>query len=458
MSSFFGRVNYAFRDKYLLQATLRADGASNFSEQNQWGYFPSVSVAWRFLEEEFLKSLQSVLSNGKLRVSYGETGNSNIGNRTISYYQVGYNNTFGDNQYKGVYLAQLGNNALKWETTKEFNLGLDLGFFNNRLNVTAEYFNREIADLLSTRNLLSFYEVSSIAANIGTTQSRGFELTVNSLNVSTKDIAWTTDLTFSFYRDRWKDRGPYWKPAAYDFVDAPIRGSYGFLSDGLVQVGETVPHQPGAVPGMIKLKDIDGFDYNPDGSIKTDENDRFIKTGIPDGKLDDADRVLYGSNDPKYLVGLNNTVRWKNFDLNIYFYGQLGMTTWGTYKDRWLTGETQFYAHHIRQNYNMPESFKEIWSHENQSSTRPGFFQADSPWGLGDYWKDDSWFIRCRNITLGYTLPVKKNPVFSNLRIYADVNNPFVLTPYQGLDPETDNSTWAYPNIRTYSFGLDITF
>jgi TonB-linked SusC/RagA family outer membrane protein len=458
LASFFGRLNYAFKDRYLLQATLRSDGASNFSEEYRWGYFPSVAVAWRFLNEEFMQSLRTALSNGKFRLSYGETGNSNIGNRAIDYYQIGNNNTFGDTQYKGVYLAQMGNTALKWETTKEFNIGLDLGFFNNRLNLTAEYFDRVIADLLSSRSLLSFYEVSSIAANIGSTQSKGFELTINSVNFNSKDFAWNTDFTFSFYRDRWKDRGPYWKPAAYDFEDAPIRGIYGFRTDGLVQAGESVPYQQGALPGMIKMKDIDGFVYNTDGSIKTDGNERFIKTGQPDGKLDDADRVFFGTTDPKYLLGLNNTLRWKNFDLNVYFYGQLGLLKNGTYKDLWLIqGVSDLSVYQIKQNYNMPESMKEAWTHDNQNTSRPGFFQAESSYKTGDYFLKNSWFIRCRNITLGYTIPVK-NRVFSNLRIYADVNNPFILTPYEGLDPETDNSTYAYPNCRTFSIGLDITF
>jgi TonB-linked SusC/RagA family outer membrane protein len=459
LGSFFGRINYAFKDRYLLQATLRADGASNFSEENRWGYFPSVSLGWRFMEEEFMEPLNSLLSNGKLRVSYGETGNSNIGNRAISYYQVGNNNTFGDNQYKGVYLQQLGNTSLKWETTKEVNLGLDLGFFNNRLNVTVEYFDRSIVDLLSSRNLLSYYEVGSIAANIGSTQSKGMELTVNSFNIQSKDWSWNTDLTFSFYRDQWKERDPSWKPAAYDFVDAPIRGSYGYLTDGLIQAGETVPYQQGALPGMIKIKDIDGFEYNPDGSIKTDTDGRFIKTGQPDGKLDDADKVFYGSTDPKYLLGLNNVFRWKNFDLNIYLYGYLGLLKEGSYKDLWLIqGVSDLSVYQIKQNYNMPVSMKEAWSHDNQSATRPGFFQAESSYKVGDYFNSNSWFIRCRNITFGYTIPAGKNSVFSSLRVYADINNPFVLTPYKGLDPETDNSTYAYPNCRTYSLGIDITF
>lgn len=460
MASFFGRFNYSFKGRYLLTATLRADGASNFAKEHRWGYFPSVALGWRFVEESFMTPLNNVLSNGKFRVSYGETGNSNIGNRAISYYQVGNNYMFGDTEteYNGVYLSQLGNPDIKWETSRELNVGLDLGFLNGKINVTAEYFYKVISDLLSERTLLSYQEVDKIAANIGKTQSSGLELTINTNNINTRDFSWTTDLTFSFYRDKWKERDSSWKPSAYSIYHAPLRGSYGFLSDGLVQVGESISHMPGALPGQVKIKDIDGFIYNEDGSIKVDKDGKPQKSGKPDGKLNDADKVFYGSDDPGYLFGFNNTLRYKRFDLNIYMYGQFDKVNYGSYKDLWLTGSSGMTGIvNIYRGYNMPKSASEVWSHDNQDATRPGFFQDRSTWGIGDYYKQKSWFIRCRNITLGYNLPIKKN-VLSNLCVYADVNNPFVITPYGGLDPETDNSTWAYPNVRSYSIGIDITF
>ncbi len=460
MASFFGRVNYTFLDRYLLTATLRADGASNFAPENRWGYFPSLSVGWRFLDEAFMSPLQGILSNGKLRASYGETGRSNIGNRAISFYAVGYNNTFGDAESQGVYLQQIGNPSLKWETTGEWNFGLDLGIYDGRINVTAEYFNRTISDLLQQRALQSYNEVSTIWANIGKTQSKGFELTINTQNIATDAFSWNTDFTFSFYRDKWKERDPYWKPAAYSIYDAPIRGSYGYLSDGIIQAGEKVDHMPGSVPGQVKLKDIDGFKYNPDGSIQVDGRNFPIKTGEPDGKLNDADKVFYGSNDPGFLMGLNNTLKWKQFDFNIYFYGQFDKANYGSYKDLWLTGSAGMTGiANMYRGYNMPTTAVEVWSHDNTGGTRPGFFQDKSTYGTGDFFKQDAWFIRCRNITLGYTFQMPQtNKVFSKMRVYADVNNPFVITPYDGLDPETDDSVWAYPNVTSYSIGLDITF
>lgn len=457
MASFFGRFNYSYKDRYLLTATLRADGASNFAKNNRWGYFPSVALGWRFTEEEFMKPLTSVLSNGKLRLSYGQTGNSNIGNRAISYYQTGYNNEFGGTEEVGVYLSQLGNPNLKWETTTEWNIGLDLGFFNNRVNVTAEYFRKIVSDLLSSRGLLTFQEVSSIAANIGKTQSQGFELTLNTTNFNTKNFSWSTDFTFSFYRDKWHTRDDSWKPNAYSQYHAPIRYASGYLSDGLIQAGETVDWMPGALPGQVKIKDIDGYVYNEDGSIKVDKYGIPVKSGKPDGKLNDADKVIYGSSDPGYLMGLNNTLRYKNFDFNIYFYGQFDVWDYGSYKDLWLTGASGMTGIvNMYRGYNMPASAADVWTHDNQSATRPGYFQDKSTWGIGDYYMQKSWFIRCRNITLGYTIPVKK--ALSKIRVYADINNPFTITPYDGLDLETDNSVWAYPNVRSFSLGLDITF
>lgn len=457
MASFFGRVNYTFKDRYLMTATLRADGASNFAENHRWGYFPSVALGWRFQEETFMKNF-TALSNGKLRVSWGQTGNSNIGNKAVSYYGTGYSYSFGNVLSPGVYLKQLGNPDLKWETTTEWNFGLDLGFFNNRLNVTAEYYHKTVSDLLATQSLLKFQEVGSIAANIGKTQSQGFELTINTVNFNTSKFNWTTDFTFSLYRDKWKERDPNWKPNAYSQYNSPIRYMSGYVSDGLIQAGETVDWMPGSLPGQVKIKDINGYVYNEDGSVKVDKHGIPLKSGKPDGKLDDADKVIYGNSDPGYLAGLNNTIRYGNFDFNIYFYGQFSVLNNGSYKDLWLSGEGCT-VKNLYRGYNMPTSVKDIWSSDNQTGTQPSFFQSESSYGVGDYFLKKSWFVRCRNITLGYTIPTSVlRGVLSNVRVYADVNNPFVISPYKGLDLETDNSAFAYPNVRSFTIGVDITF
>lgn len=455
MASLFGRINYSFKDRYILTATLRADGSSNFAKDNRWGYFPSVAAAWRFSDEGFMQPMSKVLSNGKLRLSYGETGNANVGNKAISFYQVDgeHNMSFGDMLQKGVFLAQLGNPDLTWETTKEWNVGLDLGFFNNRINLTAEYFYKVVSDLLSKQPLLSYNEVTEIMDNIGKTQSQGVELTLNTRNIETNNFSWTSDITFSLYRDKWKERAPRWKQTAYEGVHAPLRAWYGYVSDGLVQPGEQVAHMPGALPGQVKLVDRDGFQRDASGNILVDDKGRQLKTGKPDGALDDADKVCYGSKDPGYLFGFNNTLRFKNWDLNFYMYGQFNKLAAVSYQYDWISG----HASDLYRGYNLPAKAKDIWTHDHQNGKVPGFAQNKSSWGTGDYYFEKTWFLRMRNITLGYTVPLQSRTI-SNLHLYVDVNNPFVITPYEGLDPETDDTMFAYPNVRTFSFGLDLTF
>lgn len=449
MASFFARVNYSFMDRYLLTATLRADGSSNFSDNNRWGYFPSVSLGWRISEEPFWKSLSKIVPNAKLRLSYGQTGNANVGTWSMSFYQVGYSTIWGDSEKKGVFLSQLGNPDLKWETTTEWNLGLDLGLFDNRVNITAELYHRVISDLLNTRNLMSYNELTSIMANVGSTQSKGFELTINSKNIVLPDFTWSTDFTFSFYRDKWKERADTWKPAAYNEYVEPLRGYWGYLSDGIIQPGDNVSHMSGALPGQVKIKDIDGFQLDEKGNPVVDKHGRFIKTGKPDGKLDDADKVMYGSKDPGYIVGFNNTFRYKRFDLNFYMYGQFNKLVAGDFYNQ-IAGLDAF-----QYGGNFPVTVKDAWAHDNQNGKIPGVAQAKSPYGTGDYAFYKMWFLRMRNITLGYAIPVKK---ISQFRVYFDVNNPFMFTNYKGFDPETDSNYYAYPNVRSFSLGVDITF
>ncbi|WP_336537286.1 TonB-dependent receptor, partial [Bacteroides acidifaciens] len=200
IASLFARANYSYQGRYLLEATLRADAASNFAPENRWGYFPSVSAGWMISEENFMKGASKWLSMLKLRASYGQTGNSNVGYRIYDYYEVGKNSIIGGAESTGVYASDLGNKSITWETTTEFNLGVDFGIFNNRFKLAAEYFKRKITDLLRTDKPLPFYnEINTIAGNIGATQSQGVEITLNTVNIVTKDFEWDTTLTLSHY-------------------------------------------------------------------------------------------------------------------------------------------------------------------------------------------------------------------------------------------------------------------
>jgi hypothetical protein len=204
--------------------------------------------------------------------------------------------------------TKLGNPKLTWETTKEFNIGLDLGFLDNRINLTAEYYNRAIPDLLQTDVPLPFYnEISKIAANVGETQGKGIELTLNTVNMKNNEWFWSSDLTYAHNEDRWKTRRDDWTPAAYQSATDYIRSIHVYKANGLMQLGEERPAwQPASLPGQIKIQDLS----DPDGTS--------------DNKMDQYDRVLLGSRDPEFTLGFNNTVRYKQFDFNIYFYGEFG--------------------------------------------------------------------------------------------------------------------------------------
>ena len=438
LASYFGRLNYSFKDKYYLTFTGRIDGSTKFGVNNKYAFFPSGAISWRLTEEDFIKDLNT-FSNLKLRVTYGDSGNQNIGQNSLAFYNSSYAGfVFGNTLQTGTYLSQIENPNLKWETTTQFNVGLDIGLLKDRISISMEYYDKVVKDLLDFRKLPSFSVVEYVADNIGKTQSKGFEFTLRSLNTPQNELKWNTDLTFTTYKDKWKERNPDVTLAPYETVDDPLRPIFGYQGDGLLEIGEAPPeYMPDLMPGQDKIKDLNGVDEN--GNL----------TGEPDGKITSADQVLLGTYDPSIIVGLGNTFRYKKFDLNFSLYGMFGRKlinqnwgTWGIYNLRSIfTGQ------------NMMSDVKERWTHENTDATMAS--------GMIDVYEkpsllEDASFLRCKNITLGYTLPEIKNG-YKNLRLYLDVQNPFVITNYSGLDPETDSRA-GYPNQISYSIGLDVTF
>ena len=457
IASYFGRLNYNFKSRYYFTFTVRTDGSSVFAKNNKWGTFPSGAVAWDVAQEPFFTAIKKTVSQLKLRFSYGQTGNATINSNAFAAYSAYPAWLSGsDTRLIGVSLSRLENPDLKWETTTEANFGLDFSILGGKIDGSIEVYNKVVSDLLDTKFLNSYQEVDTIIANIGKTQSKGFEITINTRNIQTANFQWRTSFAFSRFKDNWKERAPDWKPSVYENAKDPIRSLYSRVSDGILQVGEKVPDsQPELKPGMIKIKDIDGYQRDANGNPAVDANGRFLRTGKPDGMIDDADTRLIGTTDPGYMAGITNILTYKNFSLNFDFnalfgrrmedpnYTTYGVSAYGIYSN----------------GYNALRTVKDRWTPQNPSTTHPSSFYGFSPYGVGDFFLQDAWFIRLQNVSLGYNLPrnILKN-IFSTVRVHVDVQNLFVITPYTGVDPETDSYTAAYPYIRTFTAGLNLTF
>ena len=457
IASYFGRLNYNYKGRYLFTATVRTDGASVFAANNKWATFPSAAVAWNIAEESFFSKFKGTVSQLKLRFSYGQTGNATINSNAFAAYSA-YPAWLSGNDARliGVSLSRLENPDLKWETTTGANFGLDFSLFNGKVDASVEVFNNVISDLLATKPLNSYQQINTIIANVGKTQSKGFEVTINTRNIQTKDFMWRTQFALSRYKDNWMQRAPDWKPNIYEGENDPIRARYTRIADGILQVGETAPaSQPLLKPGMIKIRDIDGFARDGAGNPAVDANGRFIKLGKPDGIIDDADTKLMGTFDPSAMAGITNIITYKNFSLNFDFtalfgrrfadpnYTAYGVSSYGVYSN----------------GYNALRTVKDRWTPTNPSTTQPSSFWGFSPYGIGDFFVEEAWFVRLQNVSLGYNIPGKlvKN-IFSSARVHIDAQNLFVITPYKGVDPETDSYTAAYPYIRTFTVGINLNF
>lgn len=460
MLSYFFRANYVLKDRYLVTATLRADGASVFAQNHKWGYFPSVALGWTVSEEAFMRKMSDWLSMLKLRVSWGQTGNSDISTNAFpGYYTSEAWNKEDKSKEIGVFQQRFGNPNLKWETTTEWNLGIDFGLFNNRITGSAEYYDKVISDLLSYKPLNTYQELTRVMANIGKTQSTGIEVTLNTRNMVLKNFSWTTDFTFTKYKDRWKERTDDWKPAIYEKYDAPVRPIYARRASHIMQKGEKTPKaQPLLVPGQVVIKDNNGYVRDKQGNPVVDENGRFKLLGHGDDIIDDADTELIGSADPGWLAGMTNTLRYGNCDLSFHLNGMF---------DRLMQDPTALEygisADGIaRYGYNALRMVKNRWTWDNPSTTHPSsFYGWNNNYTAGDFFYQKAWFIRMQNITFGYTFPkriLSGAKVISHLRVHAAANNLFLITPYKGLDPETDYYTASYPNAKTFSFGVDLSF
>lgn len=432
IASYFGRIQYSMLGKYLFTFTSRLDGSDKFGKNYKYGFFPSGAFAWRVINEPFMQD-QKTVSDLKLRLSLGQTGNSNIGNNAYEFYTAnGHNYYFGGNLSTGVGLSQLPNPDLKWETTTEGNFGVDFGFFNNRINGSVELFYKRISDLLSIMPLMSNSIIPNVPANVGESESKGLEITLNTFNLTGK-FKWNSNFTLTSYRDKWVERNPNIILQPFEKAGDPIRAVYGFIPEGIMQAGEAAPlTMPQLIPGQMKIQDANA-----------------------DGKIDNKDMVLLGRNAPKFTLGLNNSFNYKNFDLSFFLYSSIGRLGFSSMNFKYGTG---FEIQTLKNGNNFLAEIQDGWSSTNTASSMPSGFR--NPYLLdGQYAHEDATYLRLRNVTIGYNFKgklIKTNHV-NNFRLYADVQNLFTITNFSGLDPEIDINSAPYPVQRTFSVGLNIT-
>lgn len=432
--SWYGRLNYSFADRYLLTATLRADASSRFAKDNRWGYFPSVAAAWRVIQEPFLQE-QSTLSDLKIRVGYGETGQQDIINDypwmttySISYPESSYQ--FGDKWYE-TYRPNGYDNDIKWETTRTWNFGLDFGFLNNRIFGSVDYYKRHTKDLLNTINVPAGVNYAPVlTTNIGSMDNQGVEVALNFVPVSTKDWEWSIGLNYTWQQS---------KITKLNVVDS----DYNFVNTGAISgTGKTVQvFMVDQTPYTFYLakqaydeagKPIEGQYVQPDGTISPTE------TKYATGK----------SGLPTHLLGFNTRLSYKNWDLAISGHGSFGSYIYNYLRaDQYLTSA-----------YSDQGSFSNIFKY----TADQGFENQQL---YSDYWLEKGDFFRFDNITLGYTFPRLWNNR-STLRVTLGVQNVATITSYTGIDPEiySGNSSCpgidkeVYPRPRTFTLGLNLNF
>lgn len=454
--SFFGGVNFDYGSKYLVSANLRYDGSSKFAKGHKWGLFPSVSAAWRFSGEEFMKSAGSWLSDGKIRASYGHIGNQNIGGGA-------YMSTWGSTIYDrynfgspstaviGAGVTSVGNPELMWETSRQFDLGLDLSFFNNSLDFVVDYFVKNIDNMLmqepqpTTLGLISYPY-----ANVGSMKNEGWEFGIN-YRKGFGDWFLTASANISTYRNKVKSLGNGDAIYGYAYnknvvtkteVGKPVGYFYGYVTNGIFQNAEQVegsPQRETAVPGDVRYKDLNNDDV-----------------------IDDNDRTMIGSPWPDFVYGITLGAAWKGFDFNLFIQGSQGNDVMNMTLLDFESGTGYMNA---RSDY-----LSRAWSGEG-STDRYHRISARQEGNLlvSDYFLEDGSYARIKNVQLGYDFcnrVIKKNKIISQCRLYLSAQNLFTFTNYSGLDPEIGSSNATvngidsgfYPQARVWTVGLNLKF
>jgi TonB-dependent starch-binding outer membrane protein SusC len=497
LESYFGRLNYSYKDRYMASFTIRADGSSLFAPSNQWSVFPSGAVAWRLNDEDFMASTKDWLSTLKLRASYGEAGNNRISSGMWKlFYQTGSTKPYYINEtLQNMLLPSsiLGNKDLKWETTVTRNVGVDFGFFKSRINGSVEAYLNNVSNLLLAATIPANTGYTSQMQNIGKTQNKGIEFSLEGVIVDTKDFSLRASANIAFNKNKIEELGD---------VNSFLTSS-GWIRDGnpagdyLVQEGSPVGLMYGYVnDGMYSFDDFTFDDVNKKWVLNADVASNFAITGAQtmpgqmkykdlnkDGKIDaNNDRKVIGDANPKHTGGFNLTSTYKGFDLSVFFNWVYGNDVYNANKMEFSQfGDTRLYNNLLSLNSSDkrftvvdkqtgefvgtdPVRLKEV--NKNATMWSPRYTITNlSSWAI-----EDGSFLRLNNITLGYSLPstLLKRIKVSSLRFYATLYNVYTWTNYSGYDPEVDTRRStpltpnvdysAYPRSRQYVIGLNVNF
>ncbi len=489
--SYYGRLVYSLFDRYIITGTLRRDGSSNFSQGNRWGTFPSVAGAWRISEEKFMKNVNWI-DNLKLRVGWGQTGNAGgiAGRSTYALSSVNTKYQFytlnagggtnaGFNRVQGFY-APLVDTNLKWETNEQLNFGLDLGFLNNELTITLDYFTRKTKDLLLDRQIRPSAGNTSIYTNFGQINNYGFEFSVNYNKRLNKDWSINVALNGSTLKNEIKKMGVDYPSTcggsnstySADDIDGSnigaISGTGFYWNDhSLCREGEVVGSYYGyKVVGIIKDDAMlaQAKAQGQDAAI----GDYLFQDVDGNGTLDDGDRVILGNGLPSFNYGLNVSATYKNWDFSIYTYGVFGMKILSYSKMRM---STMYLSDDSWTPALLEDSYSATWSPSNTNGTLPRLSHLDNNHNcrISDAWIENGDFFKISNIQIGYTLPRNfvKKALIQNARVYFAINNLATISGYTKYgDPEvgqgsvlyTGLDTGRYATPRTFQFGVNLTF
>ncbi|RPD41220.1 SusC/RagA family TonB-linked outer membrane protein [Chitinophaga barathri] len=419
MASFLGRVNYQYNDKYLLTASFRADGSSKFGAANKWGYFPSVAAGYRLSEEPFMKDLK-FLSDLKIRGSYGLTGNQEIGSyQSLATLTTSNTYIFDNKLVPAARHTRLANGELKWEKTAQWDIGLDLAFFDNRLRLTADYYKKDTRDLLFTVDLPAYSGYSSALYNTGGLQNKGFEANIGG-DIFTGDFTWTADLNFARNKAEVTSLGRATSTTL--FVGYPPGNYLGYVYEGVFHNQAEIDAQTAQTnvkPGDARYRDV-----NQDGFLNAD------------------DRIVMGNSLPEFIYGFNSSFGYKNFSLTVFLQGAAGADR---VENTGLTDPSD--------SGNKSVKLQDRWSDKNTQSNIPraGYSNVLT----STYQLMSASYLKVRNVQLSYTFPSSLLPKLAGSSVYVSGQNLLTSTDYIGYDPDGGGD---YPTATTLMFGVNLKF